>query len=460
MKTTKPFSQLNRRNFLKRSAAVTAGGVLSAGAFAQPAANLSSKSDVYSNIKITDLKCAIIGQSPIVRITTNQGISGYGEAERAKSYLKPYVLFYRDYLLNEDPTDVEHVMRKIRRLGGFKPWGSAVSAIEMALWDIAGKAAGIPVYKLLGGKVRSKVMVYNGGVRFQMEGVEPEHYADNMAKIMEVQEKFKIIKVGVGFHSKMPYLVDDFFYGEPIAGKSPGTTLEKGQYTKPAPHPNRGSLTAKGLDHIIRCTEAMSKVLGNEARLALDIGPGHTVPDAIRMAKAMEPFNLMWLEDLLTGDYYPYVMADVYKEVTQSTITPIHTGEQIYLRQNFRELIEQKAVRVIGPDPADMGGIAEMKWVGEYADLHGILIAPHGIFNGLIGIAAHVQAGCTMPDNYIAFEYPRASPRWWYDIIDGLPDPIVENGYINVWDAPGLGVEFNIKEAKKHLTEEDKHFFD
>ncbi len=119
-------------------------------------------------MKITDLKCAIIGQNPVVRIVTDEGVDGYGEAENSKPYLKPHVLFYKQYLLGEDPTDVARVMLKIRRMGSFKPWGSAVSAIEMALWDIAGKAAGRPVYKLLGGKVRDKVRCYNGGIRFPM----------------------------------------------------------------------------------------------------------------------------------------------------------------------------------------------------------------------------------------------------------------------------------------------------
>src|SRR5438270_6264937 len=114
-------------------------------------------------IKITDLRCAIIGRNPVIRIVTDQGISGYGEAESSKPYLKPMVLFYKDYLLGEDPTDVERVMLKIRRLGAFKPWGSAVSAIEIALWDIAGQVAGVPVYKLLGGKMRDRVRIYNGG---------------------------------------------------------------------------------------------------------------------------------------------------------------------------------------------------------------------------------------------------------------------------------------------------------
>src|SRR4030095_15642062 len=104
-------------------------------------------------MKITDLKCAVIGQYPIVRITTDEGIDGYGQAESTKPYLQPHVLFYRDLILGEDPTNVEQVMLKVRRLGAFKPWGSAVSAIEVALWDIAGKAAGLPIYKLLGGKI-------------------------------------------------------------------------------------------------------------------------------------------------------------------------------------------------------------------------------------------------------------------------------------------------------------------
>ena len=150
-------------------------------------------------IKITDLRCAIIGRNPVVRIVTDQGISGYGQAESTKPYLKPMVLFYRDYLLGEDPTDVGRVMLKIRRMGAFKPWGSAVSAIEIALWDIAGQAAGVPVYKLLGGKIRDRVRAYNGGVRFPMTGQTPQDYAENMAKMKESKEGFTLIKQAVGF---------------------------------------------------------------------------------------------------------------------------------------------------------------------------------------------------------------------------------------------------------------------
>lgn len=116
-------------------------------------------------------------------------------------------------------------------------------------------------------------------------------------------------------------------------------------------------------------------------------------------------------------------------------------------------------MNILGPDPCDIGGMAELKWVAEYADLHGILMAPHGTGDGLIGLAALVHMCAALPPNYIAFEYPTGNPEWWYDIVDGLPDPIVADSLIEVWDAPGLGVTFNEK-AREHLKEEDQDFFD
>ena len=87
-------------------------------------------------------------------------------------------------------------------------------------------------------------------------------------------------------------------------------------------------------------------------------------------------------------------------------------------------------------------------------------MAPHGVADGLIGLAAHVHLAATLPRNYIAFEYTIGEPEWWYDIIEGLPDPIVKDSFIDVWDTPGLGVDFNIPAAKKYLPDGDKDFFD
>lgn len=397
-------------------------------------------------IKITDVRCAIIGQSPVVRIVTDQGISGYGQAETRKVYLRPMVLFYKDLILDEDPTDVERVMMKIRRLGAFKPWGAAVSAIEIALWDIAGQVAGVPVYKLMGGKVRDRVRIYNGGLRPAFKGQEPQHFAEVVQQMKEAPEGFTLIKMAVAFHNAAQMnAMPGQWYDEPRTG---------------TPHSNKGMLTEQGLKRIIASVEAMKKVLGDEVGLALDAGPGWMMKDAVNFCRAVEPMHLAWVEDLLTGDYSPYPNADLYRDLKMQTTVPIHTGEQIYNRQNFKDLIEKQAVDVLGPDPEDVGGIGEMKWITEYADLHGILMAPHGIFDGLIGLAAHVHLAAALPQNFIAFEYPYGQPAWWYDIVDGLPNPIVKKGFVDVWDSPGLGVTFRVNAAKARLSPEDRGFFD
>jgi L-alanine-DL-glutamate epimerase-like enolase superfamily enzyme len=441
---------LQRRSFMKHCLTATAGVVAaSTGALASPNWIAPAHDNkTKASIKITDVKCAIIGGSPVVRIVTDAGIDGYGQAESYKPYLKPYVLFYNDYLIGEDPTDVARILLKIRRMGSFKPWGAAVSAIEFALWDLAGKAAGIPVYKLLGGKIRDHVRCYNGAVPVQRNGTEPKDYIEWGQNFKKLEQGFTIVKQAVGFHGGYDKSVPNFTYNNTTPSAS---AKDRGR---------RGPLTEQGLNVIVERVAAMKEGLGDGIGLALDCGPGMLLSDAIRLANVLEPFNLMWCEDMLTGDYTPYVMADDYVELTRSTTTPIHTGEQLYLRENCRELIEKHAVRVLGPDPEDVGGIAEMKWIAEYADLHSIQMAPHGVFDGLIGLAAHVQVGAAMPENFIAFEYPAPAQKWWYEIIDGLPDPIVKDGLIAVWDRPGLGVEFIVEEAKQYLEEDDKNFFD
>ncbi len=399
-------------------------------------------------MKITDLKCAIIGNHPVVRITTDEGIDGIGCGEASKPYLKPHVLFYKEYILGEDPRDVERTIRRIRRMGAFKPWGTAVSAIEVALWDIAGKAAGQPVHRLLGGKVRDKVRVYNGNIRPKTGGgYTPEGMARNMKWMKDLPHNFSIIKQGIAFHGNMATEFPDYYYGD--------VELKER-------FPKRGRLTERGLKHTIECVEAMKEVLGDEVGLALDVGPGVIPQDALKLARALEHLNLMWMEDMITGDYTPFVLADMYRDVSDNTTTPIHTGEQIYLRQNFVDLIEKRAVDVVGPDPLDVGGLAEIKWIAEYADLHGIDMAPHGTLDGLIGLAALVQVSATMPQNYIAFELPNAEADWWYDIVEGpaTDKNLVKDSHIEVWDDPGLGIRLIEEETKKHLREEDADFFE
>lgn len=395
-------------------------------------------------MKIVGIKCAVIGGTPVLRVVTDEGIDGFGQMEPTKAFLGGLVPIYAEQLIGEDPTDVERCVRKIRSFGAFKPWGAVVSVLEIALWDIAGKAQGVPVHKLLGGKVRDKVRVYNGGIRPVLGGHEPEHYAVAMETIKRSPEGFTLIKESVGYHGPLAEKFAEHSYGDARQGPW---------------YPNRGPLTEQGIRHVVECVAAMASVLGEDIALALDMGPGWTVPDAIKILRRLEPYNIAWAEDLLTGDYTPWVHADQYREVTRATSVPTHTGEQIYLRHNYKQLLESRAVRVIGPDPADVGGLAELKWIAEYADLQGVQIAPHGVLDGLFGLAALVQVSATLPDNYLAFEYPVALHPWWYDIVEGLPTPIVQDGFIEVWDRPGLGIDFNREAAARYLRPEDAEFF-
>ncbi|MBR6406150.1 MAG: mandelate racemase/muconate lactonizing enzyme family protein [Lachnospiraceae bacterium] len=420
-------------------------------------------------MKIVEIKQALIGHNIVLRVVTDKGIDGYSEIENTKeAYIGAVIPYFAGLVKGLDPTDVSYVMAAMKRAGAFKPWGAVVSAIEMACWDIAGKEAGVPVYKLLGGKVRNKVRVYNGSFKTEKMLAEkkspdddlrgrqyekmgsPEEIGESMLALSERPEGFTICKMAFGWHAGnfwKQFGLDEFAYNTypPMNGSE---------------RTNRGSmLTERGFNALVEYVDRLKAVIGDKIGLALDCGPGFCAADALRFAKAVEPYHLLWLEDMIAGDYTPHTMAHVYRDITMQTSTPIHTGEQIYLRENYRELIEGQCVNVVGPDPADCGGIAELKWIAEYADLHGIHMAPHGTFDGIFGMAALTQVCATMPQNYIAYEYPAGNPEWWYDIVDGLPDNFLRDGHVQVWDRPGIGVEFNIPKAEKYLRPEDKDFF-
>ena len=402
-------------------------------------------------MKITDVKSAVIGSNVVLRVVTDKGIDGFSQIENPAGYVRSLVPHYKEMILGCDPTNVESVLRRMRNVSAFKPWGKVFSSIEMALWDIAGKEAGLPVYKLLGGKVRDRVRVYNGSFRDPNPPHEvadtPEKRGENILHLNELPEGFTIVKTAAFWHTLQFYKDSDAYntYGSDKPGFR---STQNGSLLTPA-------ALAASIDYITRIKE----VVGDRVGLAFDIGPGFMPTDVIRLAKAIEPLNVLWLEDSVAGDYTPYTMAQVYRDISSSTSTPIHTGEQIFLRQNFMELIENRAVDVIGPDPADVGGIAELKWIAEYAYLHGILMAPHGTFDGIFGMAALTQVCSTMPQNYIAYEFPGVNPGFWFDITEGVPEGFLKDGHVKVWDAPGIGVTFNVNKATEYLSAEDKDFF-
>jgi L-alanine-DL-glutamate epimerase-like enolase superfamily enzyme len=250
---------------------------------------------------------------------------------------------------------------------------------------------------------------------------------------------FTIFKFDIGLHGRQLFSV-------------PGGVLEaEGTY------PDRGHATELGLKAEVACVRAIKEVLGDNVGLALDCGPGQTIPAAIRLARALEPFNVMWAEDLLQGDYSPYTDADAYRMVTQSTSTPTLTGEHIYLRYGFRDLIEKRAVSIVAPDIEDVGGIAEAKLIAEFADLYGVLIAPHSLGTPVI-FMANLHAAVAMPKNFIAFEFHMADNPEWEDIVKGLEKPLIKEGHATPPKSPGLGFELDEKTVRKRLAEGEKYF--
>ncbi|OPZ05055.1 MAG: D-galactonate dehydratase [candidate division BRC1 bacterium ADurb.BinA364] len=251
----------------------------------------------------------------------------------------------------------------------------------------------------------------------------------------------------------MRFAVDTYHYGiEPRdldggipAGSSPGAYAEMA-----------GMISERGLAHTVDCAIAYKEGLGSEISMALDCGPGWKVPGAVAFARKVEHLQPIWLEDLAAGNYSPFPGADLYHAIKRQTAVPLMTGEQIYLRNNFKDLIETRAVDVVGPDPMDVGGIAELKWIAEYAHIHDILVAPHGILNGPFGLAALVQVCATLPDNYVAFELPMVPPAW-KGLISGIEEDMIQNGCIRVGDAPGLGIDLVEDEVRRLLGKDDMY---
>jgi len=384
-------------------------------------------------MRIVDVKAAVVEGNfdwPLIRIDTDEGVSGYGEVRDAGS--KRLALDLKPILLGQDPTNVEVVFRRIRGFGGPGRQGGGVSAVEMALWDITGKALGAPVYKLLGGEYRDRVRIYcdchagkpivkaSEDYRLDEVNYTPEAYAENARRIRRLGFTFLKFDVGLG-----------------VAGLVPGGLYD-------------GHLTDAGLRYQVSIVETLREAVGDGTELALDCGQG-TVAAAIRFADAVEQFNLTWLEDLIS-----YTDVKGFREVTTAVKTPTLTGEDIYTREGFRELIEEHAIRIPSPDLATVGGIAETKKVAELADLHHMPVAPH--FAGSpVSMMANIHAAAAI-SNLIALEFHAVGVPWWDSLVKGVSKPIIKDGYADVPDKPGLGIELEEEEVRKHLKDGETFF--
>jgi L-alanine-DL-glutamate epimerase-like enolase superfamily enzyme len=386
-----------------------------------------------SELKITDLRTATVGwenwRFPIIRIDTNQGLSGYGEVRDGAS--KTYALMLKSRLLGENPCNMDKLFRKIKQFGHHARQGGGVCAVEMALMDLAGKAYGVPAYVLAGGKFRDRIRMYCDTPN------EPTGQAMGKKLAERLERGFTMLKMDLGM----------------LPG-DPEDKLERMLNIHQLMHPfTHVRLTPKGIALICEYVEQVRAVVGDEVPIAADHFGHIGIDDCIRLGLALELFNLAWLEDLV-----PWQFTDKWVQIERALNTPVCTGEDIYLKEGFRPLIEARGINVIHPDLATSGGILETKKIGDMAQEHGISMALHMAGTPISTMASVHCAAAT--ENFIALEHHFTDVPFWNDFIDGVPKPLIQSGYIRVPDAPGLGFAINEEAIKEHLVPDDRGFFE
>lgn len=397
-----------------------------------------NRNSTASSLRITDLRVAtLVGvpfRSTIIRIDTNQGISGYGEVRDGAS--RTYALLLKSRLIGENPRDVDRLFRKIRQFGHHARQAGGVCGVEMALMDLAGKVYGAPAYVLAGGGFRDHVLCYT-------DTPEVDDAREMGRRLLERRTRgFKFLKMDVGI---------DLLKDIPGTLIAPPGALE----TRTVMHPFTGiQVTQKGVECLAEYVAGVRATVGYDVPLAADHF-GHVALDScIRIGRALEPYTLAWIEDLI-----PWQLTDQWRQLTEAVATPTCTGEDIYLRENFRPLVEAGAVRVIHPDPATSGGILETKRIGDMAQEHGIAMALHMAASPVATLAAVHIAAAT--ENFLALEHHAADVPWWSDLVTGLPRPLIQDGEIAVPEAPGLGFEeLNEELFREHLDPRSPGFFE
>ena len=377
-----------------------------------------------------------------VRIWADDGTYGTGESFFAPG-LTGIIRDLSNALIGQDPRDVDRLWRRLRRAasGAGSVSGivwNAITGMETALLDLVGKSLGVPVWQLLGGRFRSEVRMYadcHAGHGLEsigpaMETREPEWYRQALAQVdpsadptaPESYARRAREAVALGFDA----LKFDLDVVEPDTQEELNRPLSNTE-----------------IDDMAARVAAVRAAIGPEVDLALDCHWRYSLPDAVRIAHAMEPFGLLWLEDAA-----PPYNAQTFVTLRQQTRVPLCTGENLYLRQGFRELIEKQAVHIISPDAQKTGGLLEMRRIADFADTYDILVAPHCIASAL-GTMASVHLCAAIP-NFVALEFHGQDVPFYNDIISASGEPLIRNGRIPVPETPGLGVELNEDAARQY----------
>jgi len=374
------------------------------------------------DVEITDVQTTMVdGNFPwtLVRVYTDAGVVGTGEAywgagaPELIERMKPFVI-------GENPLDIdrmtEHLVQKMSgegSLGGVTV--TAISGIEVALHDLAGKILGVPAYQLLGGKYRDKVRVYCDC-----------HTADEADPVACADEAERVVE-------------------------ELGYDALKFDLDVPSGHAkDRANRHLRGveIDHKVSIVEAVTERVGHRADVAFDCHWTFSGGSAKRLAEALEPYDVWWLEDPVPPENH-----DVQREVTQSTSTPIGVGENVYRKHGQRRLIENQAVDIIAPDMPKVGGMRETRKIADLADMYYIPVAMHNVASPIATMgSAHV--GAAIP-NSLAVEYHSYELGWWEDLVE---ESVIEDGYIEIPEQPGLGVTLDMDVVEEKMVDGETLF--
>ncbi len=372
----------------------------------------------------------------LVRIHTDAGVVGLGESYRGGAVVD-IIDYLAEFLLGENPLDVERLARKLvqESSGHGGTTGkvvTAISGLEIALWDLAGKLLDVPVYQLLGGKFRDAVRVYadlhageayavdHGATAYSgADAYTPEAYAETARQAVDLG--FSAIKFDLDM---------------------PGDT---------APDRVNGRLQPEDIDAKVGIVAAVREAIPPDVEVAFDCHWDYELDSAKRLARALEEYDLMWLEDVIP----PENMA-AQTELTRSTTTPIATGENRFRVHEFRDLLADFGVDILTPDPTTLGGIAESKAIANRAEEQYLTVSPHNVCSP-VGTTAVAHLGAAIP-NLGVVEYHALEVDWWEDLLD-RDEPLIQDGVIEVPEGPGLGISLDDGVAEDHAVRATEGFF-
>lgn len=426
--------------------------------------HISENVNTYSHpskLKITDIRVANLNGAPkhcpLIKIYTNQGIVGYGEVRDASS--TTYALMLKSRLVGENPCNVDKLFRRIRQFGGHSRQGGGVSGIEIALWDLAGKAWGVPLYQMLGGKFRDEIRMYCD------TDVDGKHTGKEMGMALQkrIEQGFTFVKMDLGIellldepgslNAPLGFLEEIKKYSMKAINHQKGSIdmdmmLGKNYEIFTIPHHATGiHLTQKGMDYLENYVKEVRSVIGYEVPLAIDHLGHICIEDCIMLARRLEKHNIAWLEDVA-----PWHYTNHYVKIASNCNVPICTGEDIFLAKNFEPLMASGGVGVVHPDLLTIGGALEMKKLGDMCEKYGVAMAIHMAESPIACLAAIHAAAAVQ--NVLAVEYHSVDIPWWNDLAIGIDNPLIQNGFVKVPDKPGLGIDsLNEELIAQHIHE-------